>query len=189
MTSWRDHLRNPSVFLQIISIIIGIVGIIISLYILSYVTIPYQQATLRRSADIVLDVIPSVGRIDGNFYFTQTRYPNADLVVDFYVVVWNKGNETAENVSITLRSEPRTFSWYDFHWSIVSISGFTYRPSSCTAFIRALLPNQQAQIQYHIRLKSSGYDRLIKEGKDPKIIIELSSASKTQRYEYSVRMP
>jgi len=185
MKNWS----NPTVFLQIISIIIGVISIIISLYILSFVTIPYQQATLKRSADIVLDVIPSLGRIDNGFYFTQTKPVNADLVIDFYVIIWNRGNKSAENITITLRVEPQTSSWFDYHWSIVSISGFSYRPSSNTAFIRALLPNQQAQIQYHVRFKPSDYDQIIKAGKEPKIIIELSSVSTSQRYEYIVRMP
>ncbi len=182
MKGWRDHLRNPTVWLQIISIII-------TLLILWRVTMPFQEKMLRKVPDVVLDIIPSVGQIDKDIYYTKTRPVNADLTIDLYVIVWNKGNGTAENVSITLRSEPQVASWYDYHWSIVSISGFMYRPSHSNASIRALLPNQQAQIQYHVSFMPSGYDQLIKEGKEPKIIIELEYASTSQRYEYLVEMP
>jgi hypothetical protein len=154
------------------------------------VTYPYYQATLAKSANIVLDVIPSLGSIDNDIYFTETRPVDADIIVDFYVIIWNNGNGPAENISVTLHEEPPTSSWFDFHWSIVYINNFSYRPASSEALIRVLLPGQQAQVQYHIRFKPSGYDELILEGKETKIIIEMDSASTpSHRLEYTVQLP
>lgn len=175
-------LRNPMFWFSVINVILGAFNI----YNFWFYTRPYQEKSLTRSADIVLDVIPSLGYINDSYYFTQTK-PVKNI--DFYVILWNKGNATAENVSVILRGEPQIYSWYDYHWSIVSLSGFSYRPSSSNASIRALLPNQQAQIQYRMSINSTGYDQLRKEGKEPKIIIELIFASIRRRYVYTVEMP
>jgi hypothetical protein len=183
LTSLRECLHDPKFWLQLGTFIFTVVVFVI-------VTYPYYQATLTKSANIVLDVIPSLGRIDNDIYFTETRPVNVDIIVDFYVIVWNNGNGPAENISITLREDPSSSSWFDFHWSIVYINNFSYRPASSEALIRVLLPGQQAQVQYHITFAPSGYDELILDGKETKIVIEMNSASTpSQRMEYKVQLP
>ena len=179
----KECLHDPKFWIQIFTLAFS-VGTFL------FFTVPYYQATLKRFAAITIDIIPSLGYVRQGIYYTMERPVNRDIDVDFYVLVWNKGNGPAENLTITLRVIPQSAEWYDYHWSKVFTAGFTYQTYNSTALIRVLLPNKQAQVQYHVRFIPSGYNDLLKQGEEPKIIIEISSPSiKDQRFEYVVKLP
>lgn len=165
--------------------------IMISLTVLgTYVAILAYQTTFAHP-DIKFDVIPSEGYLDEHSYHTQIRPVNEDIAVDFYVVLWNMGDEPATDILVTLRQIPQTSVWYDYDWSTVSFEGFSYRATSNTASIKVLLPSQQAQVQYHIRFTPSLYDNALQQGEEPKIIVEINAPSIPQpiRREYLVQIP
>ena len=178
----KESLHDPKFWIQIFTFAFSVGTFFL-------VFRPYYQLMMERPAEITVDIIPSLGQIRQNTYYTQTRPVNRDIIVDFYVILWNKGIGPAENVTINLRGVPQS-GWFDYHWSKVYIAGFTYQTPSSNASIRSLLPNQQTQIQYHVRFIPSEYDKLLKQGEEPKIIIEISSSSTpNQRFEYIVKLP
>lgn len=138
--------------------------------------IPLQERTIElaenKTAEMVFDVIPSSGRFDEGIFYTMQRPSDGDIVVDFYVLLWNVGNGSATNISITLRQTPQTLGWYDYHWSTVSIEGFSYNTTSNAASIRVLLPEQQTQVRYHVRFIPSLYDE-VQQDENPIIIVEI----------------
>lgn len=172
-------------------------ALVVSIVALSLTTyqIHLQERTIEltgeKSAAIVVDIIPSRGVIIGDTYNTQVRPGIGDIAVDFYVLLWNVGNGSATDISVNLQSAPPTADWFDYHWSVVSIEDFSYRPSSAKAPIKVLLPDQQVQVQYHIRFIPSGYDTLLQQGKEPRIVFTVATGGDNivPPQEYTVHIP